>query len=728
MEEILASIKRVIAEDGRGDVGRLPRAAPDRRAEAGAGRGRRARARRSGDRGPGLLSDNVAAASRERLAASPRCASAATCRPIPARSTRSSARCCGRCSRTGSTSACPRSSRSWSPAKLPELPDAASRSGRACRSRLPAALGRRPMKKLLLASLAALALASAPAAFARPITATDLATMRRLARRPSRRTGNWAVYQLRETDLDGQSRPHRPVAAGPDPRRRRAGHGSPRTPSITSMTRAFRPTGAGSTISATPRAPTSSGAWRRRAARRSSVTDLADRHRRLPARTDRRPDRDLGRPRHGLHRLQLRQRAGAPGRARAAAGSMTRPSSATGTPGRSRACARASSPSRWSMAGRRARARRSRRTWSAIRRPSRSAAPRSSPGAPDGRTLYFTLREARPARAQLDQSRHLRGARRRQRARRPTSPPPMTAWTPRPAVSPDGRWLAYTAMARPTYEADRQVVQLRNLADRRDPRADPATGIVRSARSPGRRTAAACWSPPATRSTRRVFRVDVASGRVARLTQAGTAGNVAPLRDGSFLYTLNSLQAPDDLYRLDRRGAVDAGSPRSMPTSSPVSIRSTSQRFHFAGAAWRHGLGPDRQAGRRHRAGCRSPSADPWRAAKLVRQRLVLSLESVGVRRAGLCRGHRRFPRQHRLRPGLHRRDQPRLGRRAARGSAPRPRRRRPRGRAARHRQCLRARRLLWRLHGQLDRRQLAGRLQVPGQPFRRLRPARHGL
>ncbi len=47
---------------------------------------------------------------------------------------------------------------------------------------------------------------------------------------------------------------------------------------------------------------------------------------------------------------------------------------------------------------------------------------------------------------------------------------------------------------------------------------------------------------------------------------------------------------------------------------------------------------------------------------------------------------------------------------------------------AARHRQCLRARRLLWRLHGQLDRRQLARRLQMPGQPFRRLRPARHGL
>ncbi len=37
------------------------------------------------------------------------------------------------------------------------------------------------MKKLILASLAALALTQTSAAFARPITATDLATLRRLA-------------------------------------------------------------------------------------------------------------------------------------------------------------------------------------------------------------------------------------------------------------------------------------------------------------------------------------------------------------------------------------------------------------------------------------------------------------------------------------------------------------------------------------------------------------------
>jgi dipeptidyl aminopeptidase/acylaminoacyl peptidase len=57
------------------------------------------------------------------------------------------------------------------------------------------------MKKLMLASLAALALAQAPAAFARPMTATDLATLRRMGAPAVSPDGNWAVYQLRETDL-----------------------------------------------------------------------------------------------------------------------------------------------------------------------------------------------------------------------------------------------------------------------------------------------------------------------------------------------------------------------------------------------------------------------------------------------------------------------------------------------------------------------------------------------
>ena len=79
------------------------------------------------------------------------------------------------------------------------------------------------MNKLMLASLAALALVQAPAAFARPITATDLATMRRLAVALGSPDGNWAVYQLQRDRPRRQSPPQRPLAARSAPRRRGAG-------------------------------------------------------------------------------------------------------------------------------------------------------------------------------------------------------------------------------------------------------------------------------------------------------------------------------------------------------------------------------------------------------------------------------------------------------------------------------------------------------------------------
>ena len=63
------------------------------------------------------------------------------------------------------------------------------------------------MKKLLLAAAgAALASALASPAFARPMTATDLATMRRLAAPAVSPDGRWAVYQLSETDLAANKR------------------------------------------------------------------------------------------------------------------------------------------------------------------------------------------------------------------------------------------------------------------------------------------------------------------------------------------------------------------------------------------------------------------------------------------------------------------------------------------------------------------------------------------
>ena len=173
---------------------------------------------------------------------------------------------------------------------------------------------------------------------------------------------------------------------------------------------------------------------------------------------------------------------------------------------------------------------------------------------PDGKTVFFALREAgriEAASTNLDIFASPSDG----------SAPPTNltdandATDTLPAGSPDGRTLAYVAMARPTYEADRQVVQLRDLA----------TGQVRAlTQGWDRSVASLAWSPDGksllvtaedTQETP-VFRVDVATGKVTRLTKEGTSGNVRMLPDGGAIFTQNSVMAPDDLFRLDRRGRV----------------------------------------------------------------------------------------------------------------------------------------------------------------------------
>ena len=84
-------------------------------------------------------------------------------------------------------------------------------------------------------------------------------------------------------------------------------------------------------------------------------------------------------------------------------------------------------------------------------------------------------------------------------------------------------------MARPTYEADRLVIQLRNLR----------TGETRAlTQAWDRSVGSLAWAADGrsllvtagdTLDTP-LFRVDVASGRATRLTQGGTVGNVDAAR------------------------------------------------------------------------------------------------------------------------------------------------------------------------------------------------------
>nr|WP_295667657.1 S9 family peptidase [Sphingomonas sp.] len=166
----------------------------------------------------------------------------------------------------------------------------------------------------------------------------------------------------------------------------------------------------------------------------------------------------------------------------------------------------------------------------------------------DGKTVYFALREAgriEPLSTNLDIF----------AAPADGSVPPVNLTAANrgtdtlPTVSPDGRMLAYVAMARAGYEADRQVLMLRDIA----------SGQVRPLTQNWDRSIGSInWSNDGktiyvtaddTQETP-AFAVNAATGKVTRLTQAGHVSGIVPTAKG-MIFAMNSLTAPDDFYRLD---------------------------------------------------------------------------------------------------------------------------------------------------------------------------------
>jgi dipeptidyl aminopeptidase/acylaminoacyl peptidase len=127
------------------------------------------------------------------------------------------------------------------------------------------------------------------------------------------------------------------------------------------------------------------------------------------------------------------------------------------------------------------------------------------------------------------------------------------AWDTSPAFSPDGNELAYLAMARPGYEADRYRVMVmdwasgeaHNLSERWD----------RSPRS-------LVWSPDGSAlyasadnvGNHSIFSIDPSDGMVSALLTRHTNSSPQPLADGRLLFARDSLVSPVELYVLPAGG------------------------------------------------------------------------------------------------------------------------------------------------------------------------------
>ena len=156
------------------------------------------------------------------------------------------------------------------------------------------------------------------------------------------------------------------------------------------------------------------------------------------------------------------------------------------------------------------------------------------------------------------------------------------AWDAKGVFSPDGRTLAYLAMARPGFEADRFQIMLMDVASGKKRRL--AEGWDRSA-------GALQWSADGKTlvvdaedvGQHRLFAIDVASGKVNALTDKGSVGAFDMRRD-TLAFTHASLASPAQLHTMALRG----GKARQLTKNNADKLADVRfgefEQFSFAGA------------------------------------------------------------------------------------------------------------------------------------------------
>jgi dipeptidyl aminopeptidase/acylaminoacyl peptidase len=163
------------------------------------------------------------------------------------------------------------------------------------------------------------------------------------------------------------------------------------------------------------------------------------------------------------------------------------------------------------------------------------------------------------------------------------------AWDTQPAFSPDGKILAYLAMRRPGYEADRFDIVLRGWPNGVERKIVLRVGDApHDDRSPGELAWSGdgkeifCTAPNLGQHS--VFCVDVATGKARVVVEQGTASTPQTVPGNRLLYGMNSLLNPLELYTVGQDGRDERRVTHLNDEKVAAAMFGKPEQFSFRGA------------------------------------------------------------------------------------------------------------------------------------------------